>query len=86
MSIWVGGCRRAQLKGAAMVARSFDPSFALDAALKDAGLILEAADQVDVDLAMTEAVRRHLARAADLGHGAKDMAATYYAHQRGSAT
>jgi 3-hydroxyisobutyrate dehydrogenase len=76
----------AQLKGSAMIARSFAPSFALDAALKDAGLILEAAEQADLDLAMTEAVRGHLARAADLGHGAEDMAATYYAHQRGTAT
>jgi 3-hydroxyisobutyrate dehydrogenase len=76
----------AQLKGSAMIARSFDPSFALDAALKDAGLILEAPDQAGLDLAVTEAVRRHLARAAELGHGAEDMAATYYAHQRGTAT
>jgi 3-hydroxyisobutyrate dehydrogenase len=76
----------AQLKGAAMIARAFEPSFALDTALKDAGLILEAAGAADVDLAMTEAVRRHLARAAEKGHGAEDMAATYYAHQQGSAT
>ena len=76
----------AQLKGSAMIARSFEPSFALDAALKDAGLILEAADQADLDLAVTEPVRRHLSRAAELGHGAEDMAATYYAHQRGTAT
>jgi 3-hydroxyisobutyrate dehydrogenase len=76
----------AQLKGSAMIARSFDPSFALNTALKDAGLILEAADQADLDLAVTEAVQRHLARAAELGHGAQDMAATYYAHQQGSAT
>ena len=35
---------------------------------------------------MTEAVRRHLARAADLCHGGQDKAATYYAHQRGTTT
>jgi 3-hydroxyisobutyrate dehydrogenase len=76
----------AQLKGSAMVARQFEASFALDAALKDAGLILEAAEQAGLDLAVTDAVRRHLARAAELGHGAEDMAATYYVHQRGSTT
>ncbi|MDQ1584706.1 MAG: 3-hydroxyisobutyrate dehydrogenase [Actinomycetota bacterium] len=70
----------AQVKGASMIARSFPPSFALDVALKDAGLILDAAAAAGVDMAVTAAVQRHMARASELGHGDEDMAATYYAH------
>lgn len=72
----------AHLKGAMMIARDFPPSFALSGALKDAGLVLELADEVGLEMAVTEGVRRHLARAAELGHGDEDMAATYWAHQR----
>jgi 3-hydroxyisobutyrate dehydrogenase len=67
-------------KGAMMVARDFPPSFALSAALKDAGLVLDLAAEVGVDLTVADAVRRHLARAVELGHGDEDMAATYWAH------
>lgn len=72
----------AHLKGAMMIARDFPPSFALSGALKDAGLVLELADEVGLEMAVTEGVHRHLARAAELGHGDEDMAATYWAHQR----
>jgi 3-hydroxyisobutyrate dehydrogenase len=70
----------AQMKGATMLARDFPPSFALSAALKDAGLVLDLAAEVGVDLTVADAVRRHLARAVELGHGDEDMAATYWAH------
>lgn len=71
----------AQTKGAMMLARDFPASFPLRGAEKDGGLILEAAREAGVDLAVTEAVRRHMARAVELGHGDEDMAATYYAHR-----
>lgn len=73
----------AHLKGAMMINRDFPASFALSGALKDAGLVLELAAEVGLDMSVTEAVRTHLARAVDLGHGEEDMAATYWAHQPG---
>ncbi|MBB6625741.1 NAD(P)-dependent oxidoreductase [Nocardioides sp. KIGAM211] len=69
-----------QLKGNAMLDGAFDPSFALAGALKDADLILAAAEAAGSDLAILPGVRRHLARAVDAGHGDKDMAATYLPH------
>jgi 3-hydroxyisobutyrate dehydrogenase len=75
--------RYAQLKGGMMIRRDFTPSFALANALKDARLVLEAADEAAVEMAVTVAVRRHMAKAVELGHGDEDMAATYYAHRPG---
>ena len=69
-----------QLKGSAMIEGDFSPSFGLDGAAKDADLIVTAARAAGVDLAVLEAVRSHLARALDAGHGAKDMAATFLEH------
>ncbi len=69
-----------QVKGSMMIERRFPPSFALDGAAKDAGLILAAAAEAGVDMAVTAAVLAHLTRASELGHGGEDMAATYYAH------
>ncbi len=71
----------AQVKGAAMIARSFEPSFALAGALKDADLVLDLAAETGLEMAVTEAVRRHMARAVDQGHGSEDMAATYHGHR-----
>jgi 3-hydroxyisobutyrate dehydrogenase len=68
----------AQLKGDMMLERSFDPSFPLGLAAKDARLVLEAADGGD-DLVLPAAVERRLAQAAELGHGDEDMAAVYWA-------
>jgi 3-hydroxyisobutyrate dehydrogenase len=70
----------AQAKGAMMLAREFPPAFALSTALKDAGLVLELAAEVDVDLTVNDGVRRHMALAVELGHGDEDVAATYWAH------
>lgn len=70
----------AQLKGSAIIERSFSPSFALSGAHKDTGLVLELAAEAGVDMAVTQAVRRHMALAVEMGHGDEDMAATYYAH------
>jgi 3-hydroxyisobutyrate dehydrogenase len=70
----------AQIKGSAMLARDFTTSFSLAGALKDTGLILELAEEVGVEMAVTAAVRRHMALAVKMGHGDEDMGATYYAH------
>jgi 3-hydroxyisobutyrate dehydrogenase len=70
----------AQLKGTAIIERNFATSFSLAGAHKDAGLVLDLAAEAGVELAVTEAVRRHMARAVELGHGDEDMAATYFAH------
>ncbi|GAB3789131.1 NAD(P)-dependent oxidoreductase [Nocardioides ungokensis] len=69
-----------QLKGGAMLDGSFDPAFALDGALKDAGLIIEAGKAAGLDLGVLPGIRAHFARAVDAGHGDLDMAATYLEH------
>ena len=45
--------------------------------------MLDLAAEAGIELAVTEAVRRHMARAIELGHGDEDMAATYFAHEKG---
>ena len=69
-----------QLKGAAMLEDQMEPSFALSGALKDAELILAAAEDAGVDLALLPGIRDHFARAVADGHGDLDMAATYRSH------
>jgi 3-hydroxyisobutyrate dehydrogenase len=69
-----------QLKGNAMLTGSFDPAFALDGALKDSGLMLEAAEAAGVDVKIVEVARGYLQAASEAGHGDEDMAATYLAH------
>src|SRR3954470_19573354 len=62
----------AQLKGRMMVERSFEPSFKLELAAKDARLVLEAIERHDLPLPMLEAIRSQLEEAAR-EHGDKDM-------------
>ncbi|WP_027861499.1 NAD(P)-dependent oxidoreductase [Marmoricola sp. URHB0036] len=69
-----------QLKGANMLAGTFDPAFTLAGALKDVDLIIEAAAETGTDLGLIPGVRDHLARGVEAGHGDLDMAATYLAH------
>jgi 3-hydroxyisobutyrate dehydrogenase len=69
----------AQMKGAAVIAREMPPAFPLSGALKDVGLILEAAERHDFDAALAATVQRKMQQAVDAGHGDEDMAATYYA-------
>jgi 3-hydroxyisobutyrate dehydrogenase len=69
-----------QLKGRAMLDGEFAPSFGLDGAAKDAGLIVDAARAAGADVAVIEAVQQHFARALAAGHGDKDLSATYLAH------
>jgi 3-hydroxyisobutyrate dehydrogenase len=71
-----------RLKGDAIVERRLDPSFRLELAAKDARLVAEAAAAAGLALPLAEAVRRQLERAAELGHGDDDMAATYFASTR----
>jgi 3-hydroxyisobutyrate dehydrogenase len=68
----------AQLKGKMMIERSFDPSFKLSLAAKDAGLILEATERQDLELPLLETIRAQLEEASE-EHGDKDMAATFLA-------
>ncbi len=70
-----------QMKGKAMLDGEFSAAFGLDGAVKDMGLVAEAAKQAGLDTTVQEAVLAHLARAADSGHGDKDMSATYLEHR-----
>ena len=73
------GTPYAQLKGKAMIARDFTPSFPLSLALKDARLVREAADSAGVELPIAAVVERQFARAIETGHGDDDLAAAYSA-------
>jgi 3-hydroxyisobutyrate dehydrogenase len=68
----------AQAKGKATLAGNFDPAFALDGAIKDAGLIAEAMQAGGTDPAVINAARSVLQRAAERGHGDSDMSAIYH--------
>jgi 3-hydroxyisobutyrate dehydrogenase len=68
------------LKSKAMLTDAYAPAFALDGALKDVGLIQDAARATGVDLPVAEVARHYLQAAFDAGHGDLDMAATYLAH------
>jgi 3-hydroxyisobutyrate dehydrogenase len=69
----------ARVKGNAMIAEDFPPSFKLKLAHKDANLALAAARRAGVDLRVGKAVAEQLERALDLGHGDDDFAAVYFA-------
>jgi 3-hydroxyisobutyrate dehydrogenase len=68
----------AQLKGKMMIERSFEPSFKLGLAAKDARLVQEAMERHDLELPMLETIKERLAEAAEK-HGDEDMAATFLA-------
>jgi 3-hydroxyisobutyrate dehydrogenase len=63
----------AHLKGPGMIAGELPVAFPLKHALKDAELILEAADRHDLDLGLAPVIRDRLVRADDAGHGDDDM-------------
>ncbi len=69
----------AQLKGKAMLAGDFTPSFGVDGARKDLGLIADAAHGSDVSTALLDGVRALYDVAAHNGHGDDDLAAVYTA-------
>ena len=78
------GVPYAALKGEAMIKREFPPSFPLEHALKDARLVLTAADRKDLALPVTRAVESQMGRAVEEGHGREDMAATSWTSVRDS--
>jgi 3-hydroxyisobutyrate dehydrogenase len=67
------------LKGEAMLERRLEPSFKLELAAKDAGLVLDAAARAGVEARVARAVRKAFERGVELGHGDEDMAAVYFA-------
>lgn len=71
-----------QLKGKAMLAGDFTPSFGLGGALKDADLIAAAARSAGVPTELVDVLRGELRAVAGAGHGAEDLAALYRAFER----
>jgi 3-hydroxyisobutyrate dehydrogenase len=67
----------AQLKGQAMLDRSFAPAFPVWGAAKDAALVVEAAAQAGARMKVAEAVRDQMSATAEAGHADEDMAAVY---------
>jgi 3-hydroxyisobutyrate dehydrogenase len=63
----------AKVKAPGMIEGELPVAFPLKHALKDADLVLEAADRYDVDLGLMPAVRERFARAAGAGHADDDM-------------
>jgi 3-hydroxyisobutyrate dehydrogenase-like beta-hydroxyacid dehydrogenase len=58
-----------------MVDRSYDTSFALALARKDAGLIAAAAEGAGLDLPLARLVEARMAAAVESGHGEDDFSA-----------
>ncbi|MGC0422631.1 NAD(P)-dependent oxidoreductase [Embleya sp. AB8] len=68
-----------RLKSAAIISADYTTSFSVDNAHKDATLILQAADHAGVHMDVVAAGADRFQRASQQGHGAEDMAATYFA-------
>jgi 3-hydroxyisobutyrate dehydrogenase len=73
----------AKMKGTMMIERSYEPSFPLALAAKDARLALEAAEAQGLELPALRAIRAQLDRAVELGHGDEDLAAAIEAGRAG---
>ena len=73
------GLPYARMKGGMMVEEDFPPSFSAKLARKDAGLVLDAAEERDLNLAVASAVAARFDEAIVAGHGDEDMAAVYTA-------
>jgi 3-hydroxyisobutyrate dehydrogenase len=73
------GLPYAKLKGTAMIDRSFEPSFTLSLAAKDAALVADAAEKAGLELPLPALVRDQMRKAIEAGHGDEDMAATFLA-------
>ncbi len=72
-----------QMKGKAMMAGDFEPSFRLRLAAKDAGLVADAVDLHGLDLPLVTAIRDRLTQGIP-DHGEKDMSATYLTSSPGA--
>ena len=68
-----------QGKGGAMLAGQYTPSFTLENGLKDARLIVEALQGTGTRADLAEAGLARFQRAAEAGHGDKDIAASFLA-------
>ncbi len=75
----------AHIKGPGMIGGELPVAFPLKHALKDADLILEAADRHALDLALARTVRERFAAAAEEGHADEDMGTVIAATRAGSA-
>jgi 3-hydroxyisobutyrate dehydrogenase len=73
----------AKMKGPMMIERSYEPSFSLGLAAKDARLALEAAEAQGLELPALRAIRAQLEKAVEQGHGDEDMAAAVEASRAG---
>jgi 3-hydroxyisobutyrate dehydrogenase len=73
----------AKMKGTMMIERSYEPSFSLGLAAKDARLALEAAEAQGLELPALRAIRAQLEKAVEQGHGDADMAAAVEASRPG---
>ncbi len=69
------GSPYAVAKGRAMLAGKLDPGFPLRLAVKDAGLVLEAAIDTRVDVPLTEALLPKWREVVREGYGDEDLAA-----------
>lgn len=69
------GAPYAQIKGPSMVNDDYPTSFPVRLARKDAQLVVDAAEMVDMDLRVATATAERFAAADDAGHGEADMAA-----------
>jgi 3-hydroxyisobutyrate dehydrogenase len=67
----------AQLKGRAMLAGDYTPSFTAAGAAKDAHLVRDAAESLRLDTRLIDAISAHFDAAVEAGHGGEDMAAVY---------
>jgi len=65
----------AQTKGKAMLEGSYPTSFSVSNVAKDVRLMLEAAEEADLELALAPAMLARFEAAERAGHGASDMAA-----------
>jgi len=72
-----------QMKGKAMIARDFAPSFSLALAAKDAGLAEEAAAEHGLDLPLVSTIRERLQKAVG-EHGEADLSVTFLTSVRTS--
>ncbi|WP_405678319.1 NAD(P)-dependent oxidoreductase [Streptomyces sp. NBC_01511] len=72
-------CGYLRIKASAILDDDYTPNFALTTAAKDARLIVSAGEAEGVRLDIAEAGANRFARAEAKGHGAQDMAATYFA-------
>jgi 3-hydroxyisobutyrate dehydrogenase len=72
-------------KGTGMIESSFDPSFTLALAAKDARLVAAAAERAGLDLPLPRAIAEQMQRGVDAGHGDEDMSATVRTARDGAA-